>query len=342
MVPLLLLYPPLLLLGSWIFFKLVRAPRVTLPAGNGRGEGGRGGEVICLFVCGYQGAEEDAEKLQLSDKLVQAVLAEARVCTGQPVLIAGDLNADPAVIPCLATAISEGRFVHLALVYSLGGRGRGLRLPASSSWMSVLVLVGILSWDVPMRWLLPLLAWSLIGGFHRIFPCLLLLLLMVGLLKVPALSFPSLCGPHAGLTLLTGLLHLYLVLFRMPGMCIEMNLVLYLLRLYLLCGMRCPGLRLMIFGPFGARMRRLVSLGLIPWLVVPLRLAALPFFVEVCYVVVGGVWEADLLVAGDLVGCKRATQGDVVDVHCAQYFVNSSLALVVFFRMRLKSVADVL
>ena len=38
----------------------------------------------------------------------------------------------------------------------------------------------------------------------------------------------------------------------------------------------------------------------------------------------------------------RASQGDEVDVHCAQYFVNSSLALVVLFRRRLKSVADVL
>ena len=39
---------------------------------------------------------------------------------------------------------------------------------------------------------------------------------------------------------------------------------------------------------------------------------------------------------------KRASQGDDVDVQCAQYFVNSSLAPVVFFRRRLKSLADVL
>ena len=38
----------------------------------------------------------------------------------------------------------------------------------------------------------------------------------------------------------------------------------------------------------------------------------------------------------------RASQGDEVDVHCAQYFVNSSLAPVLVFRGRLKSVADVL
>ena len=38
----------------------------------------------------------------------------------------------------------------------------------------------------------------------------------------------------------------------------------------------------------------------------------------------------------------RASQGDEVDVHCAQYLVNSSLGPVVLFRGRLKSVADVL
>ena len=57
--------------------------------------------MVHLFVVyGYQGAEEDADQLQLTDKLLQAVLAEAQVvCIGQPMLIAGDLNADPAVIP---------------------------------------------------------------------------------------------------------------------------------------------------------------------------------------------------------------------------------------------------
>ena len=38
----------------------------------------------------------------------------------------------------------------------------------------------------------------------------------------------------------------------------------------------------------------------------------------------------------------QISQGDEVDVYCAQYFVNSSLAPVLLFRRRLKSVADVL
>ena len=36
----------------------------------------------------------------------------------------------------------------------------------------------------------------------------------------------------------------------------------------------------------------------------------------------------------------RACQGDEVDKHCAQFFVNSSLSPVLLFRTRLKSVAD--
>ena len=42
------------------------------------------------------------------------------VCIGQPMLIAGDLNADPPIISCLAKGISAGRYVDLALAYSLG------------------------------------------------------------------------------------------------------------------------------------------------------------------------------------------------------------------------------
>ena len=96
------------------FFRLGRVLRTTLPTSQG-------GVVHLFVVYGYQGAEEDAEKLRLTDRLLQAVLVEAQtVCIGQNMLIAGDLNADPAVIPCLAKGISAGRYVDLALAYSLG------------------------------------------------------------------------------------------------------------------------------------------------------------------------------------------------------------------------------
>ena len=96
------------------FFRLGRVLRTTLPTG-------KGGVVHLFVVYGYQGAEDDADKLQHTHRLLQAFLAEAQVvCVGQPLLIAGDLNADPAVIPCLAKGISAGRYVDLALAYSLG------------------------------------------------------------------------------------------------------------------------------------------------------------------------------------------------------------------------------
>ena len=85
------------------FFRLGRALRVTLPTGVER--------VVHLFVI----------YLQLADKLLQAVLAKAQVvCVGQPLLNAGDPNADPAVVPCLTEGISAGWFVDLALASSLG------------------------------------------------------------------------------------------------------------------------------------------------------------------------------------------------------------------------------
>ena len=82
-------------------------------------------------------------------------MAEAQVvCVGQPLLIAGDLNADPVVIPCLAWSISAGSFVDLELAYFLGA---GVK-------PDVLVRVGILLSPVLMRWRRPVLALSLIGG----------------------------------------------------------------------------------------------------------------------------------------------------------------------------------
>ena len=96
------------------FFRLGRVLRTTLPTAQG-------GVVHLFVVDGYQGAEEDAEKLRLTDRLLQVAFAEAQVvCIGQPMLFAGDLNADPAVIPCLAKCISAGRYVDLALAYSQG------------------------------------------------------------------------------------------------------------------------------------------------------------------------------------------------------------------------------
>ena len=50
------------------------------------------------------------------------------MCVGQPLLIAGDLNAVPGVIPCLAQGISSCKFVDLALAYSLGRKPDALSM----------------------------------------------------------------------------------------------------------------------------------------------------------------------------------------------------------------------
>ena len=81
------------------FFRIGRAMRVVLPLGNG-------GVVHLFVVYGYQVADNDPEKLQLTEHLFAAVLAEARLCcAGQPVVLAGDFNVEPLVIPSLAKGI---------------------------------------------------------------------------------------------------------------------------------------------------------------------------------------------------------------------------------------------
>ena len=65
-----------LVLGGHLYLfhplSLGRVLRTTLPTAQG-------GVVHLFVVYGYQGAEEDAEKLRLTDRLLQAVLAEAQV-----------------------------------------------------------------------------------------------------------------------------------------------------------------------------------------------------------------------------------------------------------------------
>ena len=83
--------------------------------------------------------------------------------------------------------------------------------------------------------------------------------------------------------------------------------------------------------------------GLILKLEVLLLLAALPFLAER-----GLLRIRNRRLGGRAAGgtsssrLYRASHGDEVDEHCAQYYVNSSLSPVLLFRRRLKSVADVL
>ena len=89
------------------FFRLGRAVRAILPVANG--------SIAHLFVVyGYQGSSDDTHKLALTSKLLEAVICEARVCgTGQPVIIAGDLNVEPSLVSvtasCLGGPLSVGK-----------------------------------------------------------------------------------------------------------------------------------------------------------------------------------------------------------------------------------------
>ena len=275
---------------------MARVLRTTLPAG-------KGGVVHLFVVYGYQGAEEGAEKLQLTDRLLRAVLARAQaVCVGQPVLLAGDLNADPAVISCLAKGISAGRYVDLALANSLGA---GLTLDATCRFSreegTGSRRISLLA--VPMLLLLLRLAMSLIGGSLLTFQFLLAFELVPGWLTLRALLYASLFGLFVGWILLIGPPRRLLVLSRMSGTLTGTNLGWFLRRLFLLLGVLSLGLLLMIFGPSGVGMLRRVYFGPILKLEVPLKLAALAFLAEVCYVFVAGVWEAELLAARVPAGC---------------------------------------
>ena len=166
------------------FFRLGCVLKTTLPTAQG-------GVVHLFVVYGYQGAEEDAEKLQLTDKLLQAVLAEAQVvCVGQPMLVAGDLNADPA---SLAKGISAGRYVDLALAYSLGAglapdaTCRFSREDGTGSRRDFL-------WVVPVLLLLLRLVMLLIGGLLLTFMFLHAFVLVPGWLTLYVSLFGLLVG----------------------------------------------------------------------------------------------------------------------------------------------------
>ena len=57
----------------------------------------------------YQGADNNAEQLALTDQLFDAALGELGVVAReQPCLIVGDFNVEATKIPCLAEGISAG------------------------------------------------------------------------------------------------------------------------------------------------------------------------------------------------------------------------------------------
>ena len=91
------------------------------------------------------------------------------------------------------------------------------------------------------------------------------------------------------------------------------------------------------------KMERQVFCVLVVRLVVPMLLAALPFWEEACYVFGGGVFKAELLVAEVLADCRKLVR--VMRLMCIVPSTSLTPLLLqssILFRRRLKSVADVL
>ena len=80
--------------------------------------------------------------LVLTDHMMtdSAVLCDANVCcAGQPVILVGDLNAGPLLIPSLAKDISDGRWVVLELAFA-DGRGEDLTPTCKGSLGDIVVV----------------------------------------------------------------------------------------------------------------------------------------------------------------------------------------------------------
>ena len=89
------------------FFDLGRPVRCVLPLGNGR-------LIHWVVACGFQGADDGAEKLSFTDQLFDAALRElAVVSRGQLCVSAGDFNVEPTKVLFLIKVISAGLWVDL-------------------------------------------------------------------------------------------------------------------------------------------------------------------------------------------------------------------------------------
>ena len=76
--------------------------------------------LYAAVVYGYHGADRDAEKLALTDQLLDAALGELGVVAReQPCLVVGDFSVEPTKIPCLAKVISAGLCVDLEAAFGL-------------------------------------------------------------------------------------------------------------------------------------------------------------------------------------------------------------------------------
>ena len=85
-------------------------------------------------IYGYQGADNDPEKLAVSEKCFQATLAESEaVGSDQPVRITGDCNVLPSKLPCVNNMISAEVDIEFALAHM---KDRKPAVTCKTSWPS--------------------------------------------------------------------------------------------------------------------------------------------------------------------------------------------------------------
>ena len=99
--------------------------------------------MILVVLYGYQGSDDDAEQLALTDQLFDAALAElAVVAWGSPCLLVGDFNVEPTEIPCLSKGISAGLLLGVcSLMLRVSVVGFLLVVVLETFWLVVLWLL---------------------------------------------------------------------------------------------------------------------------------------------------------------------------------------------------------
>ena len=155
-----------------------------------------------FVVYGYQGASDDPHKLALTNKLLEAVICEEKACgTGQPVIISGDLNAEPLIIPVTAKVLKCGHLIDLEEAYATG------------TGVPPLLLEGLL-WMVSLAPRVLVVVCFLRDGSDLTFPYVLGLAWVPGLLRFRWLVWCHILPLLAGWDTWTGPGHPHLELFR--------------------------------------------------------------------------------------------------------------------------------
>ena len=89
-----------------------------------------------FWVYGFQGSDQDPEKLALTELPFQAVLCEANALgNGHPIFTAGDFNVSPLKIPSLALCMEQGGWVDLESAFA-SGKGPKPTSACKVSWTS--------------------------------------------------------------------------------------------------------------------------------------------------------------------------------------------------------------